>query len=111
MPVSLNPNVLCALPKHSPPMTSDKVVRSLTLLEQRFDTMAKVLDPKSATKLLTRLLLGLSTDSKEMYTTIGMPYPGDAIPTEKNNIVRISHLKLSHPTISCSSVQTWSGNY
>ena len=81
--MSLNPNVLCALPKHSPPMTSDKVVRSLTLLEQRFDTMAKVLDPKSATKLLTRLLLGLSTDSKEMYTTIGMPYPGDAIPTEK----------------------------
>lgn len=88
MPVSLNPNVLCALPKHSPPMTTDEVIRSLKLLERRFDTMAKVLDQKSATKLLTRLLLGLSTDSRELYTSIGMTYPGDAIPTEKKKLCR-----------------------
>lgn len=79
MSLSLQPNFLCPLPKHSPPMKVNELILCLKLLVQQFDTVsAGVLDPKSSTKLLTRLLLGLSTDRREVHT----------IPTDQKKLCR-----------------------
>ena len=65
-------------------MEVDELILCLKLIGEQFHTKSVgVLDAESAARLLTRLLLGLNTDTRDIYTYIGMPCPGDAIIPEK----------------------------